>query len=127
MGIIVEAPTEGRKVTVERDFGPTVAEKVERYSEEVCNSALNSIFAIKMQAIVRARLKAVDAAGNPKYTDEEAIQAGLSYVPQKTSARGAKKDPLDVLAEQVAKGEISKKELMDEIAERIRLLGSEPK
>ncbi len=118
MGISVEAPTEGRKVVVDRDFGATVDEKVDLFTEEVCNSCLNSIFSIKMQAIVRARLKARNEAGESKYTDEECIEVGLAYVPAKASER-TKKDPMDAVVKMVADGKMSKKDLIALIAKKI--------
>ena len=119
--IEVNAPKVSRKVAFEKDFGASTAEKVELFTEEVCNSCLDAIFAIKCQAVVRTKLVALYESGEFRFSDEQAIEAGLAYVPQNT-AKGKKKDPVKVLAEKVAKGEISKKDLMKAIEDQIALI-----
>ncbi len=121
--IVVSAPKVNRDVKFDKDFGATTAEKVELYTEEVCNSCLDAIFAIKCQAVVRAKLVAVNAEGIPVNTDEHAIAAGLAYVPQK-AVRGKKKDPIMLLAEDVASGKISKRDLMKAIEAKLAVIES---
>jgi len=122
MGIITtKHPKSGRSIDIEKDFGATTAEKVEMFGEDVCNSCLDSAFTIKFQASVRAALGAENEDGTPKYSADEVTQVGLAYRPQK-AVRGKKKDATLVLAERVAKGEISKKDLIAEIERQLEVL-----
>ena len=120
--IEVSAPKVNRSVTFEKDFGASTTEKVEMFGEEVCNSCLDAIFTIKCQAAVRQRLTSANKeTGETLYTDEQAIEAGLSFTPQKAE-RGKKKDPIALMAEQVASGKLSKKDLIKAIEAQIAAL-----
>lgn len=119
--IDVTAPKVNRTVSIEKNFGATTEDKVNLFTEDVCNSCLDAIFTIKCQAVVRAKLVAVNEAGERVFTDEQAIAAGEAYVPQKAT-RAEKKSATTILAEKVVKGELSEKDLVREIRAQIALL-----
>jgi len=119
----VTAPKVNRSVEFTRDFGgTTLAEKTTVYGEEVVTDLFDQMCTVKCASVVRAALKARDEEGNFKYSDEQAIQIGLAYVP----AAGAKRTPKDVYAGIVAKillGTTSKEEVIKELKARLASLG----
>ena len=117
--IQVEAPKAGRSVEFEKEFGATLAESVERYTEEVVHSIFLAGSVIKCQGVVRGRLNKTNEAGEFVNTDEQAIDAGLAYVPQKMAARG-KKDPLADIMKQIDDGVLTEDEAAKMLRDRIK-------
>lgn len=118
----VSDPKSGRSVAFERDFGGnTAAEKVAAYGDKVVCDLVDQKAVISCASVVRAALKARDEAGNFKYTDEQAIQIGLAYVP----SAGVERKPKDIYAGIVAKissGSASKEEVIKELKARLAAL-----
>ena len=118
----VSAPKVNREVEFERDFGgATLAEKVTAFGEKVVCDLFDQMATIKCAGVTRAALQSRDKAGNFTYNDAQAIELGLSYVPQ----IGTERKPKDIYAGIVAKiasGATTKKDVIKELEERLAFL-----
>ena len=104
---------EDHEVTFKRSFGVDLDESVKMFGAAV----VHSIFVA--QAVIRAQARArlvLEKGG----MHADAIKAGESYTPGiVTRTAGVKKNPLDVLADKIAKGELTQEQLLEELRSRL--------
>ncbi len=100
-----------RKVEFARDYGSNLQELVENIGEEVTYTNALSKVVISTQAVVRRILD------DPDRTEEEAVEAGMNYVPGavRVGGGGKKKDALAQLVADVKSGKKSREELLEKI------------
>jgi len=110
--ISVRSPKTQRSVTLSRNFGATLAEAVDMFGEECVFGIYHRQVKIACQQRVRSALDAKNEDGSLKYTEDEAIQAGLEFDPTVVrKGGGPRKDPLEKLKEDVKNGKRSKEDL----------------
>jgi hypothetical protein len=118
----ISAPKEERGVEFERTFGgETLEEKVAAYGDKVVADIFDQMAVVKCASVVRSALKARNEAGEFKYTDQQAIDMGLAYVPVVGAERKAKDMYAGILAK-ISEGTMTKKDVVKELEDRIAAL-----
>ncbi len=111
--IIVKSKKTGRAVEFSRSFGETLSEAAELYGEDVVLSMFTASAVIRAQAAARAVLERDGS------TDDEAIEAGMTYTPGIIRRRGtsAKEKAFGAIKDALSDGSLSQEELTAKIAE----------
>tara|TARA_Y100000310_G_scaffold196334_1_gene196402 strand:+ start:5180 stop:5602 length:423 start_codon:yes stop_codon:yes gene_type:complete len=107
-----------RSVSFEKSFGESVEDALARYGEKVVFSNYRQQVVIKCQARVRQIL---DKGGST----EDAIKAGVDFVPGVITRTKTVKDPIKEIAGQVARKELTQDELMALVTSHVAELEAE--
>lgn len=89
MQVSCKNPSVSREITVEYDFGASLAEAVEKFGEDIVFSGFVADAKVGLQAIVRARLGKID---DEYMSDEEILAEAAQWKP------GVRKQAADPMA-----------------------------
>jgi hypothetical protein len=94
-----------RSIEFRRSFGRDLEDAVAQYGKETVFGLFRAMAVIRCQAVVRLAL------GDPNLSDAAAVEAGMNYDPSDARRGRARRDPVSILAAQVASGELTMEEL----------------
>jgi hypothetical protein len=122
--ITATAPKIGRSISFTREFGNNLTELSANLTEPVVYNLAMQQLVIRTQAAARSALEALKDKADPdlgyRYTDEEAIDIGMNYVPGVSRGGGGGGVTIqkvrDKVASELAKGTLSLEELQALVA-----------